>query len=515
MATSRVEIKNPAGFNSSLEAADLPDAVWTDTQNTTFRYGKSFRKGGNNGMPLAGFLGGNNTYQAEEGTTPVWFGFNFGSINKFKAGVSSDASRTTGGAYTGDLFEAWSVTNLNTVVVASNGVDVPQSKLQSDANFKDLPNWPATYRCSAIKAYKNYLIAMGISSGATQYPSTVKWSSPADPGQVPFSWDVASVTSDAGENSLSDSTGVLVDGCSLRDSFILYKNTSVYSMTYVGGTFIFSFRKLFDNAGVMARDCVVEFDSGHFVFGQDDVYVHNGVQKQSIIYGKAKEELFSSINRNQSSKCFVVMDPSRNEIWCCYPENTGAGFFCTAAFVYNWLENTWTKRSMPQSTNGAFWGIISNPASTWDAPSYPIWVNFRNPWQYTPAGNTNKGLGFGNTVYDDLINYQSVGTGFNVMLEKTGMDLGDDRNVKVLTSITPHLSGFASGPITITLGSQDSQDGDVNWQAPLTFNAGVDYKVDCRTVGRYLAVKFEWISTATEAQLSGFTGEFQALAGRR
>ena len=38
-------------------------------------------------------------------------------------------------------------------------------------------------------------------------------------------------------------------------------------MEFVGGQFIFNTRKLFNDAGVINQNCVVEADGRHYVFG--------------------------------------------------------------------------------------------------------------------------------------------------------------------------------------------------------------------------------------------------------
>ena len=36
-------------------------------------------------------------------------------------------------------------------------------------------------------------------------------------------------------------------------------------MNYIGGNLVFSFQKLFNDTGILSRNCAVEFDSKHFV----------------------------------------------------------------------------------------------------------------------------------------------------------------------------------------------------------------------------------------------------------
>ena len=75
---------------------------------------------------------------------------------------------------------------------------------------------------------------------------------------------------------------IIVDGAALGGSFIIYKERSTWLMKHIGGNLVFSFQKLFNDTGVLSRNCVVEFDNKHFAVTNGDLIVHNGVSKDSI-----------------------------------------------------------------------------------------------------------------------------------------------------------------------------------------------------------------------------------------
>ncbi|KAB2362968.1 hypothetical protein F8B21_30935, partial [Escherichia coli] len=96
------------------------------------------------------------------------------------------------------------------------------------------------------------------------------------------------------------------------------KEDSVYSMRYIGGLFIFQFQQLFNDVGILGPNCAVEFDGNHFVVGHGDVYVHNGVQKQSVIDAQVRKFFFSDINPDNYQRPFVLADHVNTEMWVCY-----------------------------------------------------------------------------------------------------------------------------------------------------------------------------------------------------
>src|SRR3546814_18151609 len=74
----------------------------------------------------------------------------------------------------------------------------------------------------------------------------------------------------------------IIDGLSLRDSFIIYAKNEVWTMDYIGGNYLFRWRKIYDKVGILNQNCVVQVDGLHYVFDKDDIYLHDGASKKSI-----------------------------------------------------------------------------------------------------------------------------------------------------------------------------------------------------------------------------------------
>ena len=82
--------------------------------------------------------------------------------------------------------------------------------------------------------------------GAVLEPDTVKLS--------PDSWDETDTTKSAGFNDLVQIKTEIKDGATLGTNFIIYASDQVWLMEFVGGTFIFNFRKLFTDAGIINQN---------------------------------------------------------------------------------------------------------------------------------------------------------------------------------------------------------------------------------------------------------------------
>lgn len=514
----RVEVKNVVGIVNDTNASDVGAGAWTGGINIKFRNGRVEKADGFSRVfpPTPQTPLRLQPYLSEN--IPYWILGGPSKIYRTEGSSWVDVSRAVGGPYLATLENNWNGGILNQVVVLNNGFDVPQSKRPTDSLFLDLPNWPADTQAKIIRPFKNYLIAMNLTQSSVNRPTMVKWSSPADPGEVPFTWDPTDVTNDSGENTLADTTGAIVDGKKLKDSFIIYKEDSVYSMRYIGGTFVFQFQQLFDDIGVLGTNCISEFDGKHFVVGQGDVYVHNGVQKQSVISGRMKDFLFNSIKNTTVKNVFVVPDYNNSEMWICYQSTDDpepGNNYANRALIWNWKDDNWTYREIPLSS-GATYGIVDPQVSdSWDS-DVKNWNSDTTAWgnaSYNPSKNRlvfsgaadNTAFAVGDTNLFD-------GQPFRSMVEREQVYLDDDLKVKFVTSVTPHLSG--NGSAKIYIGANFLHDAPVEFFGPYSYTIGSDYKIDCRVSGRYVAIRFEFEGTDSWT-LNGYTAEFTPTTGKR
>lgn len=516
MTLARIKVKNPVGINASVSPSDLPLEKWSSGINIRFKNGKVIKALGHEPIfpapvPIYSML----PYLSQN--TPFWFLGAAASIFRTEGKTAVNVSRLSGGPYNASKTNPWYGGSLSQVAVWNNGVDVPQIMYPNSSNFQDLPNWPALTRAKIVRPFKNYLIALNITKNSVNFPSLVKWSSPADPGEVPFTWDPADPKNDAGENPLADTQGAIIDGIKLRDSFIIYKEDSVYSMRYIGGLFVWQFQKLFDDVGMMAPNCAAEFDGKHFVIGQGDVYVHNGVQKSSVIDGQMREYLFTNMKADLIRRTFVIPDYNNTEMWICYCSTAlpYGSDYCDRAVIYNWKEDTWTIRDLPKVFSGAVGIVDPKTSDAWnDDPA--TWEKDNTAWYegsydqlktkiLLSSINNSKIYLVGDTATFD-------GQPFNCMIERTGIYLGDDRMMKTVSALIPHMTGRAIAKIYI--GHSTLQDGPYTWKGPFDFGLGVQYKLDCKSVGRYVGVRFE-IESPGSWSMNGYTLEMAKPAGMR
>ena len=265
----------------------------------------------------------------------------------------------------------WTATNLNGVIVATNGHDVPQTWPLSSGGvpqltvpFVRLRNFPIGNKCKVIRSFRTFLIGLNWVR-TNEEPRLVKWSTEASFGNQPVTWDETDATLDAGEYELSDTPGNIIDGLPLGDSFLIYKDDSIYIMNYVGTPYIFSFKLLSPTIGLLAKEAVAEFEGGHFFMGNSDFYVCNGQTVTPMLSNKLRRTVFDELNGDNYQKCFVAADYVRNEMMACYP--SGSSAVVNRAVIWNWKDNTFSFRDLP-STSHISSGIVAITAGAkWSA----------------------------------------------------------------------------------------------------------------------------------------------------
>ena len=386
-----------------------------------------------------------------------------------------------------------------------------------------LDNAPVTITilCKSMRAFRSFLVALNITTDGVNFPRVVKWSTEAATQSIPTSWNETLSTVDAGEFELADTKGDILDGLQLRDSFMIYKEDAVYSMTFVGTPFIFSFRQLSPTIGAIAKNCVAEFDGGHAIFGKGNFYINDGQRIKPILPMKLKEYVFQSIDGAQTNKCFVVADYGRTEILFCFTADGAASSEPNKAVVWNYITNTFTIRDIPDLAHIGY-GNVGNPirATTWAATT-ETWETITGPWTMS-YDLQDKVLLFAdpsNTkLYRDNSGNKNNTTFMTSYIERSGLTMNeqgqpDHTSVKRISAIWPKMSVSSDNSINVYLGTSMSTEEGITWNAPTTFNPNTQSKVSVRGTGKLYAVKFE-STTDMDWELDGYAIDVKTVGQR-
>jgi hypothetical protein len=480
--------------------------------------------------------------QLVAGTQQLFVGYKDGTVKSVANSVETDVSIAS---YTPSAVEAiWSSTVVGDVAYINRSDRAPWYMRSSDTTFKNLGvtaptvnDWANTWSCRLLRQCTGALVALNVTKGATTNSQMVKTSSLVQANQIPVSWDQTTPNTLASENTLSAMDGPIQDACNLGQDLIIYGAREAWRMHADGSTFVYDYTKLPFKKGSLNANCSVEIDGKNYVFGLDDIWVHDGNSEKSLCDQKTRDFIFASANIAQSSKFFVTFNPRLNELYFCYVSGDQyvnyRGNGCNRSAVYNITNDSWSFDDLPS----VFFGIngpLSNfltyttVTSAYDAMGGSYQDQEDGGKRVNLFVGDNSVTGLQTTLYAfDLYGIGSVApfpvdpaaTG-PVYLERVGIDLDELeanlRDYKTINSIFPQARLDTSGgsSLMIDIGASDF----VNSAAPSydgyqAYDGKTRYKLDFNAAGRWLSIRMKWADYRTFS-MTGFDLDIQTT-GRR
>jgi hypothetical protein len=477
------------GVNKDLSQPELPNSAWTDANNIRFLDGYAGQVYGYGEIYATPAVVPYHVLPVQVNGTRYWIYAGSGKIYAVNGTTHTNLTRASGGDYTGTR-NNWTSTTLSGIPVLNDGVNAPQYWDLNIANkFTALTAWPASTSCASIKAYKNYLVALDVTKSGTRYPFMVKWSSPADAGAVPASWDHTSTIQDAGETDLAVGGDYVVDGAVLRNDFIIYKQSSMWRMTFTGGPYVFSFAPISNTNGILAKNCVQEMDGWHFVVTGSDIIIHDGQNITSVLDKQTRRFFFTDMDADYYGRTYVFKNDFMSEICVAYP--SAGNSVCNKILCYNFKDKTVSFRSAPSLNHAASGLLESNQNNLWSSDSAP-WGSDTTGWNrpdFTPdsvrcvwaSDNQKLYLMDSSTTFDGALPES--------YLERIGLTFDAPESIKLVRGIRPRITGTAGETVTISVGYSNDPYSTPTY-TNMTHVIGSTVANDCLVSGRYIAIKF-------------------------
>lgn len=359
----------PGGFTKLINARCYGGAVVTIRNSSQFMIGTATASptwGGNIPywfMPVVSSF--DSSYVVYTNSTKL-----YGAVYSNRA---IDLTRTAG-AGTEVAYGAatnWSGVIIGGTPLLTNGIDAPQwkSTQASTGRFRNLrwddsagTTWATRTAgamvCAVVANLNNHAIALHTIEGSYRYGSRVRWSHPysfvAGSDAEPTTWEDTRLDSQADYFDLHDDAERIVDAVNLGDDLFIYKRTSTWRMSYVGGDSIFAFRKVFP-FGAHALNCVADIGGRHVVFTYDDIIIHDGVSFRSIATERVRRLI---LDRYVSGPARVFHHRRNNEVILTYN---------SFVLVYNYTTEKWYELSQGSIYHAAphfYLDILSEPSGS-------------------------------------------------------------------------------------------------------------------------------------------------------
>jgi hypothetical protein len=505
------------GVITDIDPYDLPMGAWSFGVNVRFRNNKVsrgpvFRSVLNSISANPRFLIG---YNPTSGVEQSFIGYLNGSVSSLSPAGATDVS--IGGYVPSSAEGTWTSAHLADLLYINREDRVPWYLPSGMSQFATLPNWGSNWRAKIIRASNSSLLAFNITEGAAAYPTKIRTSTFALAGTVPASWDETLPNTDATSNELADMEGEIVDALPLRNDVYIYGARETWWMQFVGGQDIWDYRKVFDAKGAINANCSVEVNGRHYVFGEDDLWMHDGITPVSIADNRVRDFVFSSIDLSRKYRCFVTHNPQLKEINFCFVSGDAYVAFnplsatgydgCNRQAVYNYVNDSWTFDDLPYIYSASRCNVDSTLQWSTDSAT---WATQGGSWQDTSnstkrplcyVGDANSSLGLSNSWYAfDLYGPGSIApwpvdpvATAGVTLARDGIDLDelgiDLPGYKVLNSLYPQGRIEIGGqPMTFKVGASDYFTVNPSWDDPQTYDAATFYKLDYNMGGRWLSL---------------------------
>lgn len=473
------------GVNYDTPSTALPENMFTDVRNVRFN---------NNAVET---IKGESVYRTLTNVTPdhgIAWKRPDGQYDIFlKDGKVVGVSSLDGTEYilmnSGSYVDSrWQTSYFNGgyAVIFNNGESTPLYILYGNGinALTEFPGWNytsgTTVVAKVIRPLGYSLIAANLttSSGSivVYAPSTIRISVQADTGSFPTIWEPGLTTDTADEFEINSISPIL-DMAELRNNMYIYTEDSIHVVSISSG--ITRVQPYNTSYGILNTDCVVELDGKHIVVDKNDIYTHNGSGSiESLAAFRIKDYFFSNLNKSCINKVVMKRIPYYNEVWICYPK--GVSTKCNEALIYNYKNNTWSIRDLPNID------YLFNSDNT----TSPI-----NTAVVYMVGGTTKVLttdsGYQMWNGSALANFTSYAA-------REKINSGDILSNIHISSITPVLEDTTATTVNIHVVGSNNANTAVDWSNSSGRDITVlkpteltneSYKVDPRVSGRLLSYK--------------------------
>jgi hypothetical protein len=171
-------------------------------------------------------------------------------------------------------------------------------------------------------------------------------------------WQPKSINT-AGSARLSAGSSI-IGGIRARQEILVWTDTSLYSMKFIGQPFIFSTNLVNEGVGLIGPKAMVNTPVGVFWMDKKGIYNYGGQVKP--IPCDVHDYVFDDMNESQVYKVHGFLNKRFNEVGWYYP--SGSSSEIDRYVVYNYLENVWSIGQM----NRTAWldeGLEAYPRATY------------------------------------------------------------------------------------------------------------------------------------------------------
>ena len=315
------------------------------------------------------------------------------------------------GVTAGTTYIVFEVTGLTFKLLTTAGAAVNTTSTGTGA-VSNIVDCPVVQNNLTVSDSSRFVMVFGTNDyGQTSIdPMLIRWSGQNDP----YNW-TPDPTNQAGFTRLSHGSQI-VTTVQTRQEIVVFTDSSVYSLQYLGPPYVWAPQLLGDNISIMSPNSAVIASGIIYWMGVDKFYAYDG--RVQTLNCDLRRYVFQDLNQEQALQVFCGTNEGFNEVWW---------FYCSANssavdkyVIYNYLEKVW------------YYGTMSRTA--WlDSGLLPFPV--AAIYNSTPAT--------GNLVFhEDGINDNATGTAapIEAYISSSEFDIGDGHNFGFIWRVLPDLT---------------------------------------------------------------------------
>jgi hypothetical protein len=286
------------------------------------------------------------------------------------------------------------------------------STLSTNAGFSGayVPNITNFIVSSAIQ---KFVIAMGANPYESGDPNTtfnpmlVRWSDQINP----YQW-VPDVTNQSGEFELTNGSFIMTAEAT-RQEILIWTDSAIYSMQYLGAPYVWGFNILMDNISIMSPNSAITVNNVTYWMGADKFYMYSG--RVETLPCALRQYVFNDINKDQAFQVFAGANEGYNEVWWFYVSNSSQGTTVDKYVVYNYVDRVW------------YYGTMARSA----------WLD-SGIRQFPMAADYNNRILYHESSVDDNAGLTSLP--INAYIQSSDFDIGDGHNFGFVWRILPDIN---------------------------------------------------------------------------
>ena len=307
-----------------------------------------------------------------------------------------------------------------------------------------------------------------IGNTATQDKMFIRWSDQENYNQ----W-TPNVTNSAGSQRIAGGSEIR---CArpAKGTILVWTDTTMQSMSFIGPPFIFGFRQLGNDCGAVGLNSVIVIDDVAYWMSDGQFFRYAGAVQE--IPCSILNHVFDDINKIQYSQVYAAQNSNFSEvIW----------YYCSSLssqndryVIYNYLENSWCYGTMDRSTYQDN-GVELNPLAS----------------EYFPNSNistitTINGLTDGRSIiYAQESGVDADGAALPAFIQSGDGDIADGETFSFINKVIPDFQN-QTGNAVLTLSVKDYPNDTATVGETLTVSNTTSF-LNTRIRGRQSNIKIE------------------------